>query len=399
MDNFKGFLQEDFLTELHGSISGGESYKAVSHFRDYVAPFLKKSAVKSAKQHIERYGDPSKIEVEDGKYSDNKHSHLLGSKVGVFEKGTKVKVKDIHHIDGNGKIFLNTHSHGVIPQSALAKPEHLKRENKSKKGFEVESIIAKNLGVKAAGPTGSSYDYYYGHSNGHPTVRGKVVETESEQTQKKSDGTPTVAGESKLSNSKMGAGNLKFTKGQGWRFESKLKEFEKHMNKHATVNGVPLIEHMNKHFKSGTITKGFTIDAPKGTARSYLRSGNINSLHVHDKKTNKGTTFTVGDKNELKGKTKLGHLSNYDLDKHLDGTINVEKSLTGTAAVYHRPNQVKMRHLASLSTTDVNNHRDLTNAQHAGEFRRHIDDWQKSQKKVPVMGLLKKIFKSRVSGS
>jgi hypothetical protein len=393
------FENESELLEesgLHGSIRGTESYKAISHFKGYVAPYLSKEEVKKAKKQMERFGNVSNVKEEDGEFSgknapDKEGTHELNTKHEDYPSGTKIKVFGLHHIDDNGKIYLHT-SHGVIPQSKLKKPEQLRRENKSVAGFDVEGKIAKNLGGVPAGSTGTAHDFSYGKNpDGSSTVRGKThVIEDTSKTKKalKTDDKPVVAGESKLTNVKMGAGGLKWNKQTGWSFSSKHKEFEKHINENAKVHQedgseMGLIEHLNKHHPNGVIDKGFTIKAPAGSARSYFRSTGANALHVHDKKTDKGTTFTVGDDNELKGKTKLGHLSNSDMDENLDGVINVEATKTGAAALYHRPNAVKMRHLAALSTIDSEHHRDLTNPEHAGEFMNHVDNHIQSLGKKP----------------
>jgi hypothetical protein len=377
-------LESDYLIEaggLHGSISGPESYKAISHFKSYVAPYLPKDKVKDAKEKMHHFGNVSKIEDDHGKHADEESSHELNSKHNEHASGTKIKVHGVHKIDVGGKIHLDT-SHGVIPQSKLKKPESLKKENKSSTGFDVEGRIAKHLGSKPAGSTGSAYDFSYGKkSNGDSVVKGKtkVIGESPEPTKSlKKDEKPVAAGESKLTNVKMGAGGLKHSPTKGWSFTSRHKEFEKHVNKHARVNqgdgtSLGLIEHLNKHHPDGHITKGFSTTAPKGSARSYFSSIGANVLHIHDKKTDKGTAFTVGDKNELKGKTKLGHLSNKHMDEHLDGKLTVEATKTGSSSLFHRPNESKMKKLANLSSSD-SKHKDLTNSDHAEEFKKDIDN-------------------------
>ena len=374
MRTFKSWLKEEFLLEkLLGSVNGAEGYKAASHFKAYVAPFLKKDEISKGKKGLEHISKMNDLNHEkDGEYSGNEHSHTLITKHGPHPVGTKIKVTGLSHVDENGRIHLKTIDHGVVPQSRLKKPEHLARENKTETGFTIEKRISANLGTKSAGSTGSAYDFHYGkNKDSSHTVKGKV-ETVSEEKALKKDNKPVVAGESKLTVVKMGASGVKYNnETKKWSFiGKKLPDFTKHLEEHASH----ILQHLNENHSDGKIEKGFTVAAPKGTAKSYFKSIGANALHVHDKETDSGTSFTIGNKNELKGKTKLGHLSDKDIEEHLNGRINVEKAPSGIASVFHRPLKKKMVHLASLSTSDPHNHRDLTNVQHAGEFKRHIDN-------------------------
>jgi hypothetical protein len=377
----KNSESDNFLFEeggLNGSISGGESYKAISHFKGYVAPYLPKKSVIDAKHKMEPFGNIDNVEEKDGEFHKKDFTHELSTKHNEHEPGTKIKVLGISHVGDTGRIYLQTKNHGIIPQSRIKKPDELKRENKSKAGFNVEDKIAKNLGGVAAGSTGSAYDFSYGkNKDGSDTIRGKTkVINESVEPKKslKKDEKPIVAGESKLTNVKMGAGTAKFDKNtKKWNISSRHEHFATHMEKNAKVNGIPLLEHLNKNYPKGIIEKGMTMDAPKGTARSYLKSIGANVLHIHDKETDKGTTLTVGNKNELIGKTKLKHFNDSNIDEHFDGCINIESTKTGTSAIYHRPNKTKLKKIASLSTLDPKNHKDLSNEQHANEFKKHID--------------------------
>lgn len=372
---------------LNGSISGGESYKAISHFKGYIAPFLPKNSITDAKKKMEPFGNVENVEEKDGEFFKKDETHELNSKHNEHPAGTKIKVTGISHVGETGRIYLNTKNHGIIPQSRIKKPDELKRENKSEAGFKIESLIAKNLGGVAAGSTGSAYDFSYGkNKDGSDTIRGKTkVINESVQNQKtlKKDEKPIVAGESKLTNVKMGAGSVKFDKkSKKWGiFSRDHDKWRDHMEKNAKINGLPLLEYLNKHHSNGIIDKGITFDAPKGSAKAYLDSIGANVLHIHDKEKNKGTTITVGNKNELKGVSKLGHFGDSEINENFDGKGNIEKSKTGTAAFFHRPNKTKLERIASLSTLEPKNHKDLTNKIHANEFKKHIDNHIKNLKK------------------
>jgi hypothetical protein len=383
-----GLLHNDFLIEdlnnLKGSVSGAEAHRAVGHFSSYIGPYLSSEAMKDAKKKLAVRGNVSKVPETTGEqHSPGNTTHELNTKHENYPKGEKVEVTGIHHIDDSGKIHLRTANHGVIPQSKIKKPESLKRENTAKTGLDVEKRVATNLGSKPAGSSMRGHDFSYNGkkstSGETPVVRGKTKVVGGKEP-------ATVAGESKLTNVKMGAGTVKWHPVHGWNFSSKNKEFEKHIREHAKVEqsdgtSIGLIEHLNKHHSNGVIDKPINVRAPRGSARSYLRGGQTNTLHIHNKKTDRGTTFTVGNRNELKNKTNLGHLSDKDIDDKLDGKFSIETSKTGSASAVHRPNERNMKDLAAKSQTDPKNHRDLSNAEHAGEFMQHIDAHIEKNKK------------------
>jgi hypothetical protein len=133
-----------------------------------------------------------------------------------------------------------------------------------------------------------------------------------------------------------------------------------------------ILEHLNKHHPEGHINKSVQFNAAPGTAQHYLKTSGANVLHLHNKATNKGTTFTVGDKNNLKGKTNLGHLSHAGLEK-FNGKVIVKPTTTGTSTMVHRPIESVMRAHANLSTEHPEKHKDLTQTAHANEFKQHVD--------------------------
>lgn len=359
MLSFKQFLTENLLLEgkdnLIGAI-GGEG-KGIGHVRNYIMPFLSKSSRSKTHQHLSKHGNVGSIDSHGEHYDPKaKHTHELHTAVGEHPAGTKVKVT---HVSSSGNnLFAHTESHGVIPVSKLRKPEALKKPAKVE-GFNVEGRIAANLGTKAAGSTKHGYDYQYS------TVRGKYKEV-----------APKVRGESKLDKGKMGQTALKHAPGKGWYFTN--EDIGNHFTA-AKVKGEDgrtrtLLGHLNKFHPDGKINRNYKIEAPTGATRNYLRSGGkrINSLHIHHKDENYGTTFTVGKNNKLRGRTRLGHLTDKQLDE-LDGHIHIERTSNGSTTAIHRPKVAKMKEYAQLSRKDPEKHRDLTDPKHAKEFIGHVD--------------------------
>jgi hypothetical protein len=56
----------------------------------------------------------------------------------------------------------------------------------------------------------------------------------------------------------------------------------------------------------------------------------------------------------------------------LNGTLSIEKTTTGSTQAAHRPKQGVMKEFANMSQTNPAKHRDLTNEQHAHEFKQHL---------------------------
>jgi hypothetical protein len=372
---FKDFLSEEKRDPMKGSLTGSESSKAAGHVTRYITPYLSHEQVKKTKENLGQHMNTSGFDKHGSTHHDPSahHTHILGAKANGHEAGTHVRVTHVS-MDDKRKLWAHTEKHGAVPVSSLEKPKELKAENKSgAPGFELEHRIAKNLGTKPAGSTGESWDYVHNgreEASGRkkqPAVRG-VFKTVEQATK-----SPKVRGESKLDKGKMGQGVLSHdSKTRTWSVNSKSSpEVAEHMKK-TTVKGKDgkersLLDHLNTFHSNGHIEKGFVAHAPEGMSRAYLNGIKANSLHIHHKQKDVGTTFTIGDKNDLHGKTNLGHLSNEHLD-HLDGKINVGKTDTGKASIIHRPKQPEMRRLATLSESHPDKHKSLTNEHHAKEF-------------------------------
>lgn len=374
MLGFSHFLAEDFLNEAKGMSGniGGENSKGLRHIKNYVMPYLSQTqraaVAKNFAPHIKSIGDISGHgELYDSQNKEGHHEII--SAANGHQPGTKVKITGAR-VDDQGKIFVSTAKHGEMQLSKLAPPPEVKREQITKGGFEVEGKIAKLLGGTAAGSTGTAYDYSY--AGDHPAgVRGKVRKLETDK--------PLFRGEAKQNKASMGTSTLRFNRdSRKWEFSH--PEIGKHMAKAKhPESGLPILDHLNRYHSDGIIPKGMTLDAPKGMARKYLTNLGVNSLHLHRTEAagkkkqaiDHGTTFTVGDDNPIMGKTKLGHLSNSDIDK-LDGKITIEGTTTGSTKAAHKPDTATFKSYADKSVTDPENHRSLYDEKHAKEFVQHM---------------------------
>ena len=355
MFRFKEFLGEANLSSSFLEMRGPR------HIGKYIAPFLDKSGIEKTKLAFKNTGTP--VEKIDSSGHGSMHdpkaefTHVLGAEHNGHPAGTPVKIDHVIHKDEK-TILAKTEGHGDIPLNKIQKPKSLETERTGSYGFDIEGKVAKNLGIKAAGSSNKSKDFELDHPDQKPeeksTVRGKVKVVENPKRK-------FVRGESKLEKGRFGVTSLKHENGK-WGFTGDPKmhvSFAK-----ATVNGTPLLDHMNKNFSNGKITKGFRVTPHPGTARHYLDQSDVNVLHIHDKASGNSTTFTVG--NSLKNKTNLGHLSHKEIGE-LDGAISVEPSAKGKGRIAHSPNIAKMRELAARSSED-SSHKTLENTQHGKQF-------------------------------
>jgi len=352
-----------FLTEAADGMVGtiGSDGKGKRHTKNYVMDYLSAEGRKKTAQSFAQHGGMGDVGTGNGSLHTGEATHILKTAQNGHPAGTKVKITHAT-ADDKGAITIHTQDHGSFSQAALMKPKELQKSSRTQSGFDVEGKIASNLGTEAAGSTKHGYDYQYSSGRGH--VRGKVKEVGA---------APDIRGESKLDKGKMGQSVFKHDPEKGWHFTNSPigNHFEKARIKGSDGVERGLIDHFNHFHSNGKIDKSYSIDVPKGATRNYLNTSNVNSLHLHNKATNKGTTFTIGD-TDLKGRTKLGHLSDEHLDA-LDGKLVIEKTSTGSTQAIHRPKATVMKQYANLSTTDSANHRDLTNEDHAKEFRTHVD--------------------------
>ena len=342
----------------------GSDKKGLRHLKNYVMPFLSAEGRKKTADSFAEHG--AMDHTGHGSHYDPRvtHNFTLATKQGEHAAGTPVHVTHVAQ-GANNSLIAHTKEHGQISMAALNKPDVLKKAAITREGFDVEGTIARHLGTTAAGSTKHGYDFHYG--SGEHEVRGKVKHV-PEVDKKTGGATPVVRGESKLDKGKMGQSTLKHSKEQGWHFTNEA--LAPHMAK-AQINGRPILDHLNEHHPDGKIDRPYSIPAPAGMAQHYLKTSNVNTLHIHNKKEGHGTTFTIGEKNTLKGKTKLGHLGDRDLER-LNGTLSIEKTTTGSTQAAHRPKNGVMKEFANMSKTSPSKHRDLTNQAHADEFKQHL---------------------------
>jgi len=374
-EGFKSFLDRGELLNEKQNMEGniGSEKKGIRHLNNYVLPYMshenRQQVASNFKQHI----SPGKIKSGNGSNYNpdkNKTTHTLASEVNDHKAGTPVRVIGARH-DNEGRIHIQTADHGEIQMSKLNKPEELKKPNITQGGFNVESKIAQNLGGIAAGSTGTAHDFSYRGEEGG--IRGKARKIETDQ--------PYLRGESKQNKANMGVSSLKFDKNKKkWDFTNEhLRDtFAKATH---PDSGLSVLNHLNKFHSNGVIPNGFTASAAPGTVRSYLHGINANSLHLHRTESagkrkeavDHGTTYSIGDDNTFKGKTKMSHLANEDLDK-LDGKLTVESTTTGSTRAAHKPSFKHFKEYADNSVTNPDQHVDLTREDHAKEVRTRLDD-------------------------
>jgi len=416
INSFKAFLKESpiivnsLLSEAQRENMAGNvndsSKKGLRHLKNYVMPYLNKDQKKKTLANFHNYfneTDHDKLTRAHGEnYPEdkNKNTHSLASAHGAHAAGTAVRVTGARH-DDSGKIFLSTEQHGEIPQSKLAPPQEVKRESAGKKGFEVEEKLAANFGCKPAGSTKTAYDFTsHCQDEGKQAKKLKGVIKEAMPDKKEEIKTPfnqgqIAKGESKLVNAKMGQSALNWdSKTRQWGFTD--KRLGKHYAKATvkvdkkgravsttdkTTEGkmMSLLDHLNTNHSDGVIEKGFSVPTPKGSTRQYFAGSDVNSLHVHNKEKDHGTTYTIGDSNDLKGVTTMGHLGSKDLDR-LDGSLVIQNTKSGKTDAAHWPKSGVMREIASRSVAQPELNRDVSRQDHAKEIKSLIDTHNKANK-------------------
>ncbi len=137
-------------------------------------------------------------------------------------------------------------------------------------------------------------------------------------------------------------------------------------------DGTAVLNYLNKHHANGKILAGFGATPAPGTALTYLKTSNVNALHIHDNDKNIGTTFTIGKDNPLQGKTKLGHMTDKDINL-LDGKLRFDKTTTGVVKVRHAANRPKMREFALRSVNDPEHNASLHVLKDAQEFMQAVE--------------------------
>lgn len=223
------------------------------HSEKYIKPFIGKSNTHTLNRDSNGVKSGSKVSILSTKEKDGKHT---------------AKVKS------GGKTFEVPHSHLEKPQSAVVR--------KGDAGFSKETELANHLKkhglmdkkAATAGSTGG-HDFH-------------II---SKKQGKKFGGTEAheIAGESKISlKAKMGAAAFAYHPKKGWHVSEKTKaakpKFAAAVEK-ATVNGKPLLHHMNKHWgdpaKKASLPQITTDHTDLHPLHAYAHDHGVDVLHVH----------------------------------------------------------------------------------------------------------------------
>jgi hypothetical protein len=396
MIRFLEFITEDFLIEKagEGMKSSIKDFKTKGHIKRYIFPYLSAEQKKVSANDLSSIFNDKDIKDSDletdGEFHNpkSKNTHSLSIKYGQHEAGTPVNITGLH-VEGN-TVMARTKDHGIIPLSKIGKPESLAAENITSEGFKLESKLQKNIDprFKPAGSTGESWDYVAGDPDTEHSIKGKAV--------KKDESKPIFRGESKASKKgtvAMGTISAGYNIKTGqWEYSksTKSKMGEKFEEAVHPESGLSIIDHLNKHYPEGNLTRGFSMQAPAGTARHYLNGLGANSLHLHryavdstgNYVMNHGTTYTVGDNNHFEGQLGMGHLSNEDLNK-LDGTLTVEPAGFGKIQIKHRPKPSVFNEYADRSQKNPEKHLDVSQEDHGVIFRNNFANYLRNVYKPP----------------
>lgn len=339
--------------------------KTVGHLERYVFPFFTKkqraSVVKkltSRLPFLEVLANQKGLLNYDGEHATDKTTHVLLRPSEKTKANGSIRMVDVE-VEGNS-LYAVTDQKEKILFARIAKPAKLKKRNGSAAGFKIEDVIRTNIGDTRTN-AGQGLDFVWGD-----VVRGKVQKIRRY----------LIAGESKLVRGKMGQVTVEW-KDTGWVIKDSPY---KALFEATLVDGVPIIEHMNKNFPDGVVHKGFNTPAATGISEGYLKNHGANFLHVHmiDPTLGSfGTTYSVGESNRLKGKTGCQHLTPAKLRK-LDGSITVEKSYSaGRVYFVHKPSEAQMKRLAKEIQNDPARNIDLTKKEDANRWLERVSNWAK----------------------
>jgi hypothetical protein len=242
-------------------------------FKDYLAETAIKATGAQGDRHSGKYIKP---------FIGQKDTHTLNKDAGGIKSGSKVTVhsttvKDGKHfatVSSGGKKVEVPHSHLEKPQSAVTR--------KGDAGFSKETEIANHLkkhglmdkNAATAGSTGG-HDFHI------------INKTQG----KKFGGTSAneIAGESKISlKAKMGAAAFAYHPEKGWHVSDRTRKakpkFAAAIEK-ATVNGKPLLHHMNDHWgdpkKAKHLPNITTDNTDLHPLHAYAHDHGVDVLHIH----------------------------------------------------------------------------------------------------------------------
>jgi hypothetical protein len=335
-------INEATEVTLKSGTKGSDS-RSIGHYIKYVAPYLSSEGLKTSENNI---NDANLKNLSDSQ-KRKINSLVAGEKQGDSHETTGGRKVQISHIEIiNGLMHGVTHTGERIRFSQLKKPKEFRTPNTTKRAFEIENELARNLGGVSAGPNRNAL------ADVHAMVGNKEVKMESKY----------------IGNSlpKFGQISIKHTVEKGWHFLGHDDLVE--AAKKATVNGVPILDHLNKNNPDGKIGRNVRASTKNtGATRAYFKVNGANMLHLHGK--NGGSTFTIGGdgKDHPFTNTGIRHLSGEHLDD-LDGQL----VLDGRGSAIFRPHGKNLRDLrdsARLYGTTRNLH-----------DRGHAESWIKPVK-------------------
>lgn len=256
MKNYKDFKQTIIEALMRGSGSQGER-----HVKKYITPYLNKP-----------------------------DSHVLGRNAGPYKAGDSVTVHS--HEEKEGSHFATISKNGgekvKVNISGLHKPAGAAVQ-KNKAGFDKENELAEKLkhhglmdkNTKTAGSTGG-VDFH---------VINKKTSTKHMGSEAHS-----LGGESKISlKAKMGAIALSHTAEKGWHVSERSAKAKPHFADaihKATVDGKPLLQHLNKHWGAPSADKPLKNVTTDSTdlhpVHAYLKDHKVDILHIHTHGTFRG---------------------------------------------------------------------------------------------------------------
>jgi hypothetical protein len=256
MKNFKAFREK-----LEEALMRGSGAQGARHVKKYITPYLNKP-----------------------------DSHVLGRNAGPYKAGDSVTIHS--HEEENGSHFATVSKNGgekvKLNISGIHKPQGAAVQ-KNKAGFDKENELAEKLkqhglmdkNTKTAGSTGG-VDFH--------------VINKKTSTKHLGSSAHTLGGESKISlKAKMGAIALSHTPEKGWHVSERSAKAKPHFAssiEKATVNGKPLLNHLNEHWGAPTAEKhlkNVTTDATDlHPVHAYLSDHKVDILHIHTHGTFRG---------------------------------------------------------------------------------------------------------------
>jgi hypothetical protein len=218
-----------------------------------------------------------------------KMTHTLARDVGEMKAGSKVTVHSTREEGGKHFAMVSGESGKKveIPHNYMHKPEEAVKR-RTEKGFEAERNIANKLKNRGLMDKNTSVAGSSGGVDFHIINKKKNVRYGGKEANQ-------IGGESKISlSAKMGAIHVSHTKERGWHLSDKIKKQKPHLAaafEKSTVNGTPVLKHMNEHWGDPTGKKlkqitGDTTDLHP--LHAYMTDHHADVLHIHTHGTFRG---------------------------------------------------------------------------------------------------------------